>query len=353
MKSTSIDKTNNKKTIENDNLKALIDNTDDLMWSVDSDFKLITCNRAFREKVKFLSNQTANKGGGVLPISLRFIAFYARAFSGESFIEIEYSNDPVEVWLEIVFSPIRKGEEIIGSSCYARDITKIKNEEHRLKLLESVVSNATDSVLITEAFPLDGAGPKIVYVNDAFIKMTGYKRGEIIGKTPRMFHGPRSDKDELDRSIKCLARSETCEIEIINYKRNGEEFWMHIAIAPVAGSHGISTHFISIGRDVTERVKNVEAIREQNRKLRDIARAQSHDVRGPLARIKGLVNLLSINSHSENDTELIGYLRVSSNEMDDVLRKIMTKAEEVYGFCKSEDPILPIRTDEESFPSSK
>lgn len=351
MKRTSIVKTINNKTLERDNLKALIDNTNDLMWSVDSDFKLITCNRAFKEKIEFLSHTTKNKERGVWPIGFRFITFYERAFSGESFTEIEYSNDPVDLWLEIVFSPIRKGEGIIAASCYARDITNIRNEEHRLKLLESVVSNASDSVLITEASPLDGAGPKIVYVNNAFIRMTGYQWGEIIGKTPRMFQGPKSDKVELDRSIKCLSRSETCEIEIINYKKNGEEFWMHIAIAPVADSHGVSTHFISIGRDVTERVKNVAAIREQNRKLRDIAWVQSHDVRGPLARIKGLVNLLSINSHSENDTELIGYLRVSSNEMDDVLRKIMTKAEEVYGFCAG--PILPIGTVGESLPSGE
>ena len=327
-------------TVESDNPKALIDNTHDLIWSVDSNFTLITCNRAFKEKVGFLSNSRTEKGSGLLPSSVRFIGFYERVFSGESFVEIEYLNDPVELWLQIAFSPIRKGEEIIGASCNARDITKIKIDQHRLKLLESVVSNATDSVLITEASPLDGAGPKIVYVNEAFIKMTGYKWEEIIGKTPLMFQGPKSDKNELDRSVRCLARSEPCEIEIVNYKRNGEEFWMHIAIAPVAGSHGLPTHFISIGRDVTERVKNVEAIREQNRKLRDIAWVQSHEVRGPLARIKGLVNLLSINAHSESDTELIGYLRVSSNEMDDVLRKIMTKAEEVYGFYKG--PILPI-----------
>ena len=351
MKRTSTVKTIINRTVERDDLKALIDNTTDLMWSVDSNFKIITCNLAFKEKIKILSNKTANKGSGILPVSFRFIAFYERAFSGKSFVEIEYLNDPVELWLEIAFSPIRKGEEIIGISCYARDITRIKNEEHRLRLLESVVSNATDSIMITETTPLDGAGPKIVYVNDALIKMTGYKLEEIIGKTPLMFQGPKSDKKQLDRSIECLARSKPCEIEIVNYKKNGEEFWIHIAIAPIVDSTALFTHFISIGRDVTERVKNVEAIREQNQKLRDIAWIQSHDVRGPLARIKGLVNLLSANSHSENETQLIDYLRASSNELDDVLRKIMTKAEEVYGFCGG--PMLPIETVEEFIPSSK
>lgn len=57
MKRNSIVKTVNNKTLESDNLKALIDNTNDLMWSVDSDFKLITCNRAFKEKIEIRKRQ--------------------------------------------------------------------------------------------------------------------------------------------------------------------------------------------------------------------------------------------------------------------------------------------------------
>jgi light-regulated signal transduction histidine kinase (bacteriophytochrome) len=109
---------------------------------------------------------------------------------------------------------------------------------------------------------------------------------------------------------------------------------MHIAIVPIADSNGQATHFISIGRDVTERLENIEAIREQNKKLKDIAWVQSHDVRGPLARIKGLVNLLNIHSRPDEDAELIGYLKSASNEMDDVIKKIVKETEEIYGFIK-------------------
>ena len=55
-----------------------------------------------------------------------------------------------------------------------RDQTQHKKQEQHLKLLESVITNTNDAVLITEAEPLDEPGPKIIYVNEAFLKMTGY-----------------------------------------------------------------------------------------------------------------------------------------------------------------------------------
>jgi PAS domain S-box-containing protein len=104
------------------------------------------------------------------------------------------------------------------------DITAEKEKERHLKLLESVIINTTDSVLITEAEPFEELGPRIIYVNEAFTKMTGYTSEEVIGKTPRILQGPKSDKMELQQLGKAIRKWETCEITTINYKKNGEEF---------------------------------------------------------------------------------------------------------------------------------
>jgi PAS domain S-box-containing protein len=156
------------------------------------------------------------------------------------------------------------GVRMVGAM---QDVTKQKLEERRLKLLESVVTNTRDSILITEAEPLDFHGPQILYVNEAFTKMTGYTAEEVMGKTPRILQGPKTDKEELKRLKECLQQWQPCEITVINYKKNGDEFWINFSVVPVADDTGWYTHWIAIEKDVTDS-KNVEL---QNALLTEIS----------------------------------------------------------------------------------
>jgi PAS domain S-box-containing protein len=123
---------------ERNNLSSLINNTNDLMWSVDKDFKLITSNKAFTELMEEMCGKTLTKGSDVLIPSFnaaqlnRYHAFYIRAFSGETFTEIEYTAAPIERWSTISFYPIRSGNEIIGTACYSHDITESKKAENEI-----------------------------------------------------------------------------------------------------------------------------------------------------------------------------------------------------------------------------
>ena len=154
-----------------------------------------------------------------------------------------------------------------------QDITKQKTEEHQLRLLESVVTNTKDAVMITEVTQIEEKAPKILYVNGAFTKMTGYSAEEIVGRTPRILRGPKTDKAELNRLNSAMHRWEPCEITIINYKKNGEEFWVNFSINPVADEKGRYTHWISIERDVTVE-KNQEIL---NNLMIDISLIFGHE----------------------------------------------------------------------------
>ncbi len=156
-------------------------------------------------------------------------------------------------WFSFTINPVYTDEKIEGFSITTTDITERKKGEQQLKLLESVITNTTDAVVITEAEPFDEPGPKIVYVNEAFTRMTGYSADEVIGKTPRVLQGPKSDRNELARLAKALRNWESCEVTIVNYKKNGDEFWNNFSISPVANEKGWFTHWISIERDVTQR----------------------------------------------------------------------------------------------------
>ncbi|MBC7651776.1 MAG: PAS domain S-box protein, partial [Deinococcales bacterium] len=141
-----------------------------------------------------------------------------------------------------------KALRMVGSM---RDITKSKQEEQHLKLLESVIVNTTDAVLITDAQPFDEPGPKIIYSNEAFTKMTGYTQADVIGKSPRILQGPNTNKADLKQLGQKLRKWENCELTTLNYKKNGEEIWIHMSITPVADKRGCYTHWIAIERDVT------------------------------------------------------------------------------------------------------
>jgi len=132
------------------------------------------------------------------------------------------------------------------------DITEQKKEEQHLKLLESVITHTNDAIMITDAESINEQGHQIVYVNDAFTRMTGYTAGEVIGKSPKILQGTKSDKKELAELSKSIKKWQSSEITTINYKKNGEEFWINFSTSPVANEKGFFTHWIAIQKDVTQ-----------------------------------------------------------------------------------------------------
>ena len=127
-------------------------------------------------------------------------------------------------------------------------------------ILESVVTNARDAVIVTDAAPIDGDGPRIVFVNDAFANMTGYSTPEAVGGTPRMLQGPGTSPESRRRIRAALAAWKPIEIEVLNYRKNGTEFWAELSIFPVSDTNGYFTHWVSIQRDITDRKRVEEAL---------------------------------------------------------------------------------------------
>jgi PAS domain S-box-containing protein len=147
----------------------------------------------------------------------------------------------------------------------ALDITERKRAEAQLKLLETCVARFEDIVIITEAEPVEEPGPRIVFVNDAFVRRTGYTREEALGRSPRFMQGPKTSRIELDRIGAALRRWQPVRAELINYTKSGQEFWLELDIVPVADPTGWFTHWVSVERDVTERKQAEEKIQRLNR----------------------------------------------------------------------------------------
>ena len=122
-------------------------------------------------------------------------------------------------------------------------------------LFQSLVDNISDGVLVTEAEPIDGdpAGPKIVYVNPAFTRITGYPPEEIIGCTPRILQSPDSDRNVLARIHLALRQRRPIDVELLNVRKDGSPFWVELNISPIADELGRFTHWLAVQRDVTGR----------------------------------------------------------------------------------------------------
>jgi PAS domain S-box-containing protein len=222
----------------------------------------------------------------------------------------------------VIFDSQGKASRIIGA---IEDISQRREEEHWLKLLESVVINTTDGVIIGT---LDHSTkkPGIIFANTAFLQMSGYTLSEIIGQSPEILHGPNTAKSAARKLRKAFREQKCCSsMELLIYDKGGKEYWVSLNMTPVSDSTGKVTHWISIQRDIAESMKYIQAIEEQNKKFKEIAWIQSHIVRAPLARVMGLVDLLKDQRPGDETDILIEHLTNSARDLDAIIVRIADK----------------------------
>lgn len=186
---------------------------------------------------------------------------------------INYGKSKKPYWVSIECRPIH--DEFGNVSRFIAiesDITARKNHEQQLRLYGKAVSEANDAIIISEAEPIDEPGPRILSVNAAFEKMTGYSSEDVLGKNPRMLQGPDSDPETRRRIKESLTRwKPVCE-EILNYRKDGTSFWVELNIAPLADDTGRFTHWVSVQRNITERKEQEAEKARLSDKLATMAR---------------------------------------------------------------------------------
>ncbi|MNX80827.1 Phytochrome-like protein cph1 [compost metagenome] len=198
---------------------------------------------------------------------------------------------------------------MIGSM---QDVTKQKEEEQRLKLLETVITQAKDAVIITENDTSETPIPKIIFANQAFTEMSGYKASEVIGKSPLIFRGKNSDESEFKKLINAIKNEEETQVETISYRKNNEEYWVSFSMIPIANKEGQLSHWISIQRDITlqkkqekEREQLIRELTQNNKDLKQFSYITSHNLRAPLSNLTGLLNLIEDIPIENDDLKLI------------------------------------------------
>lgn len=120
-----------------------------------------------------------------------------------------------------------------------------------------------DAILITEADPIN---PRILWTNKAFSDLTGYSQDELIGQVPRILQGEQTSPEATAKIRAALGAWQSCCVELLNYTRDGTPFWVELMITPVVNREsGLTDYWISVQRDITQRVHDDQQLRYQSR----------------------------------------------------------------------------------------
>ena len=128
---------------------------------------------------------------------------------------------------------------------HARSVEALRSTVRLSGALVSALGEVSAAVMISD--PLKEEHP-LVYVNPAFTRLTGYARGDVLGKNPRLLQGPRSNTEELDAMREAIAHGERYQGHVINYKKSGEPFLCDLTISPVHDNSRRVVHFVAVMR---------------------------------------------------------------------------------------------------------
>lgn len=212
-----------------------------------------------------------------------------------------------------------------------QDISKQKEEEQRLKLLETVITQTKDTVIITEAGDIEEELPKIVFVNPAFTNMTGYKPKEVVDKSAKMLMNKFSLRKDLKKLAEALKKKETFSFESLNKRKDKTEYWVNISMIPITDKDNQHSHWISIQRDISvekerekEREQLISELTQNNKDLKQFSYITSHNLRAPLSNLTGLLNLVEdIPIENSELKEIINGFSKSTSQLNETINDLI------------------------------
>jgi diguanylate cyclase (GGDEF)-like protein/PAS domain S-box-containing protein len=185
-----------------------------------------------------------------------------------------------EVWIRDVVTQIFNTDKPHQQRGVMFDITQTKLHDER-RLLESAMENAHDAIIISEVQESISDklfNSKIVYVNQAFINLSGYQASEIIGQEPSFLNGKDTDPVQLEKLYEAVRQNKPIALELLEYYKNSTPTWVEISVAPVKDEFGRVHHRISTRRDISRRKRAEQLEIARNDALELLAQGKPLDL---------------------------------------------------------------------------
>ncbi|MGB5288531.1 MAG: PAS domain S-box protein [Ignavibacteriaceae bacterium] len=237
-------------------------------------------------------------------------------------IETQFLINKKEIEVRISFSyySFRTGKKNIENIlAVVKDISELKLKEAELQRFFNIVENSINPVQITD---ING---KMIYVNPAFMKASGFKKEELIGKNPRIFGSRKLPKKFWDKMWQTISSGKAWFGEIEDRKKDGEPFYTQLLISPIFDKEENITGYFGIHRDLSEK-RTLEKQLIHTQKMESIgtlAAGIAHEVGNPLASISALVQVARRSTEDPFISEKLDLVKSQVTRISKIIRDLV------------------------------
>ena len=310
-------------------VKQAVEASEHAIFITDPDGTITYVNPAFEKQTGFSWEEALGDTPAILDSEEMperyFQEFWETILSGETWDEevVNRRKNGETYTAHQTVAPVTGTGDIEAFVAVQTDITERKKREQRLQRQSRAIAEAPVGITISDPGQEDNP---LIYVNDAYVEMTGYPREEVLGENCRFLQGEDTDSERVARIREAIDNEEPIAIDLRNYRKDGTEFWNHLEIAPVRNDEGEVVNYVGFQQDVTER-------RQHKQQLETIDRVLRHNLRNDMTVIQGNAELI----HSETSGE-VAQSAVNIIDTSDGLLETAEKQRGITGILL-EDPI--------------
>ena len=223
------------------------------------------------------------------------------------------------------------------------DVTERHKAEAELRKLSMALEQSPESIVITNL------EARIEYVNEAFVRATGYQRDEVIGQNPKILHSGLTPKEDHAALWAALSSGQTWKGEFINRRKDGSDYVEFAVISPVFDIDGEVTHYVAVKEDITERKRLADELDHYREHLEEVVMSRteeleqaktqaeaanraksaflanmSHEIRTPMNAIIGVCHLMQHKpGRSDEDVEYLHKIDTSARHLLTIINDIL------------------------------
>ena len=193
--------------------------------------------------------------------------------------------------------------------------------------LAAAIANLSSGVTITDPHLPDHP---IIFANPAFYALTGYSPAEVLGRNCRFLQGPKTDPGTVQRIREAVATRRTFRENLINYRKDGTEFWSELIIGPIFDGDGKLINFVGLQTEITERKRWEAALHEAkdeaeqaNRAKSEFLSRMSHELRTPMNAILGFAQVLEMHELADQQRECVTHIHRAGTHLLALINEVL------------------------------